>query len=134
MTIDRRMFNHVSEVNRQRSAKWHNEGEPWSLADWSNALGGEGGELLEAVVNVLQHLGLNANIIKKIRRIQTGTHGRYSEQDVASLIKKAKLEIADVYLYLDLLLEQLDPTAHMEDVVALKFNMTSQEYGFEERL
>jgi len=99
---------------------WHEEGEPWSLADWSNAMCGEAGEL--------------ANVIKKIRRIETSTHGRYTEQDRAALVEKAKLEVADVYLYLDLLLEQLDDHASMPNVVAAKFNITSDEYGFPHKL
>jgi len=113
-------FIHISAINRARSAMWHEEGEPWSLADWSNAMCGEAGEL--------------ANVIKKIRRIETSTHGRYTEQDRAALVEKAKLEVADVYLYLDLLLEQLDDHASMPNVVAAKFNITSDEYGFPHKL
>ena len=113
-------FEYVSTINRARSAMWHADGEPWSLADWSNAMCGEAGEL--------------ANVIKKIRRLETGTHGRYAEQDRVALIEKAMLEVADVYMYLDLLLEQLNPKAKMHGVIAAKFNMTSEEYGFPHRL
>lgn len=113
-------FDEVSEINRDRSAQWHEGGEPWTLADWSNAMCGEAGEL--------------ANVIKKIRRIETATHGRYNEQDRAALVAKAKLEVADVYMYLDLLLEQLDSDAGMYEVVATKFNITSDEYGFPHHL
>lgn len=110
----------ISMINRQRSAEWHSEGEAWVLSDWSNAAAGEMGEL--------------ANFVKKIRRLDTGTSGRYNEQDRDALVAKAMLEVADVYLYLDLLLEQLSPNATMKQVIATKFNITSEEYDFPHRI
>ena len=115
-----RTLEEATIVNRERSAIWHQGGVPWSLADWSNAMCGEAGEL--------------ANMVKKIRRIETNTHGRYTEKERRALVEKAKLEVADVFMYLDLLLEQLDSDATMYDVVAKKFNITSLEYGFHHRL
>ena len=47
-----------SAVNRKRSAHWHADGEPWSGADWSNAMCGEAVEA--------------ANVVKKLRRHETG--------------------------------------------------------------
>jgi NTP pyrophosphatase (non-canonical NTP hydrolase) len=111
----------ASYINRQRAAKWHEGAEPWSLADWSNAIAGEVGEL--------------ANIVKKMRRIQTETlKQRADEQDMGVLRAKALKEVADIAIYLDLMLEQLDPDAIMDDVIADKFNETSREFGFTERL
>ena len=41
---DELTFNEVSAISAARSTAWHGEAEPWSLADWGNALGGECGE------------------------------------------------------------------------------------------
>lgn len=112
-------YQEFSQINRERAAQWHETGEPWSLADWSNAMCGEAGEL--------------ANVIKKIRRIQTGTQQRYVETDMKTLVDKACNEIADVAIYLDLLLEQLDPDRPMLTVISTKFNHTSQAFNFRQR-
>jgi NTP pyrophosphatase (non-canonical NTP hydrolase) len=109
----------VSQMNRARAKEWH-RGIKWSLADWSNALCGEVGEL--------------ANVVKKLRRLETGTGVRMEEMHREDLITKAKKEVADVFLYLDLLLEQLDSDAEMLEVVADKFNETSETFGFAHRL
>lgn len=127
-------FDYASEVNRSRAAEWHRDGEVWTLADWSNATLGEVGELAEVFATLVAHAGQAGNTVKKIRRLDTGTGGRYSEQDRAALVEKAKREVADVYLYLDLFLEQLDPEATMYGVVRNKFNATSEEFGFTHRL
>jgi NTP pyrophosphatase (non-canonical NTP hydrolase) len=110
------MLSAFSRVNRERAAEWHKDGEEWSLADWSNALCGEAGEL--------------ANVIKKIRRLQTGTAARYDEQDARVLALHAAAEIADVIIYADLLLEQLDCTLDIRQIVADKFNETTRKFGF----
>ena len=52
------LFERVSAVNRQRSAKWHRDGAPWSLADWSNATLGEVGELAYVHAQLVAHAGL----------------------------------------------------------------------------
>lgn len=55
-------FERVAEINRQRCKRWHDpETEPWTGADWSNAMCGEAGEA--------------ANVVKKLRRNETGTAG-----------------------------------------------------------
>jgi len=113
-------FREFSSINRERAAMWHQGGEPWSLADWSNALAGEVGEL--------------ANFVKKIRRLETGTGGRISEQDRTVLTVSALKEVADVYLYLDLVAEQLDPQLTMDQIISVKFNITSSTFGFPHRL
>lgn len=55
-------FRQVIETNRVRCRRWHGpDTEPWSGADWSNAMCGEAGEA--------------ANVVKKLRRNETGTAG-----------------------------------------------------------
>jgi NTP pyrophosphatase (non-canonical NTP hydrolase) len=111
-------FDALRIVNVTRCERWHGPGsDPWSLADWSNALCGEAGEL--------------ANVIKKIRRQETGAvnQGDPSMQELKGM---AGLELADVVIYADLLAKQLG--VDLADVVKRKFNKVSEKYGFPERL
>lgn len=111
-------FTEMSETNRTRCARWHHaETEKWTLADWSNALCGEAGEL--------------ANVIKKLRRAETGTQGP-KDPPVEVLREKAKAEIADVQLYLDLVANALG--FNLPECIVPKFNLVSEEQGFPERL
>jgi NTP pyrophosphatase (non-canonical NTP hydrolase) len=106
-------------ANVARAEKWHDGAEPWSLADWSNALAGEVGEA--------------CNVVKKIRRLETGTpKSRPDERDRHRLVSMLAGELADTMIYLDLL-------AHAAGVdlgcaVRDKFNHTSEAFGFEDRL
>lgn len=109
----------LSLPNRARARKWHEGMEPWSGADWSNAMLGEAGEA--------------ANVVKKLRRLETGARGnRVNEQDVNNLREKLAVELADVVIYMDLL------CAHYSlDLVAAiksKFDEVSEKQGFPERI
>lgn len=115
-------FDEFSRVNAQRCVRWH-PGFPfedsWTLADWSNALCGEAGEL--------------ANVIKKIRRIDTAHFSkRADEQDRADLVRKAGDEIGDVMAYLDLLATKLGLRVGV--VTAVKFDAISEREGYPERV
>lgn len=116
----------LRDTNVARCARWH-EGFPehtgppyseWLISDWSNAMGGECGEA--------------QNVVKKIRRLDTGTRGRAAEADRAALVEKLADEIADTILYADLLAakEGIDLSA----AIVRKFNATSEEYELPERL
>ncbi len=114
-------FAEVSRTNAERCTEWHQDMHPWTGADWSNAMAGEAGEA--------------CNVVKKLRRLETkmrddGT--RPEEQDPMRLRDKLADEIADTFLYLDLL-----ATHYGIDVPAAiisKFNRVSEERGFEHRL
>ena len=111
-------FADLRVVNVTRCERWHGpESEPWSLADWSNALCGEAGEL--------------ANVIKKIRRQETGAVNQ-GDPEMGALKAMAGLELADVVIYADLLAKQLG--VDLASVVKAKFNKVSEKYGFPERL
>lgn len=115
-------FNQFAQYNMVRCKLWHKDGEPWSLADWGNALGGEVGEL--------------QNIIKKIRRIQTGTKARESEMDIVLLKDEAVKEVADVLIYTFLLFDELTAlddqhAVSLAEVVRDKFNATSEKFGLD---
>lgn len=99
-----------------RAARWHEGAEPWSGADWSNAMCGEAGEA--------------ANVVKKLRRQETGI--RQPGPPPAELLAMLAKELADVVIYADLVAEHygLDLAA----AVVQKFNEVSDRYGFPERL
>lgn len=112
-------FKDVSEVNKDRALEWHKGGlEEWGVADWSNAMAGEAGEV--------------CNAVKKLRRIETGTQQangpRTREEAVAEIAK----EIGDTYLYLDLLAQRLG--INIEDAIRDTFNRVSEREGFSHRL
>lgn len=111
-------FKKLREVNSARCKKWHPpESTPWTSADWLTALAGE--------------LGEAANIIKKIRRHETGASnvGDPPEYLLRSLLAE---ELADTFLYTDLLANYFN--IDLEQAVINKFNKTSEKHGFTERL
>ena len=108
-------FDDISIVNYARMRDWHGAVE-WTLGDWGNALAGECGEL--------------CNVIKKIRRDQTGlTHEQRTPEHRYQQLKE---EIADVYIYLDLIATMCN--VHLPSAVQEKFNKDSEKRGFPQRL
>jgi NTP pyrophosphatase (non-canonical NTP hydrolase) len=111
-------FRELRRVNVMRCSRWHGpDSDKWSLADWSNAMCGEAGE--------------TANVIKKIRRQETGA-ANVGDPSIAELRRKAMEEIADVVIYCDLLAQELG--GDLADAIREKFNKVSAKYGFPERL
>jgi hypothetical protein len=113
----------ISEINRRRCVRWHDGGGEWVASDWSNALAGETGEL--------------CNIIKKIRRHEThvdriATGQSYNTPPLDDLLALLKPEIADVFLYLDLVAAHFGLS--LEECIFPKFNEVSAIQGFPERL
>lgn len=111
-------FEEFSSKNRERMRQWH-EGDtlPWTGADWSNAMCGEAGE--------------TANVVKKLRRIETNIAGSQDpERDV--LISQLADELHDVVAYADLLADHygIDFAAAQVD----KFNRVSRREGFSQLL
>jgi NTP pyrophosphatase (non-canonical NTP hydrolase) len=117
-------FHEVTEANRRRCNRWHHgfpeNPDGWTGADWSNAMQGEAGEA--------------GNVVKKLRRLDLGLWGNRKPGDDDRLALLAKLgdEIADTYLYLDLLATYYG--IEIEGVIIAKFNSISRAAGFPERL
>lgn len=105
-------------IGARRDKRWHGEIDPWTLADWSNALCGEAGEY--------------ANVIKKIRRIDLGTETDGRKEDREDLVYKAGLELADVVQYALLNAEVLG--IDLSAAISVKFDIVSVREGFPERL
>lgn len=106
----------LRDTNAVRSARWLS-GDPWSGADKSNEMMGEAGEA--------------ANVVKKIRRIETNTPGA-DPAALPALLDHLASELADVVITADLL-----ATFYGIDLAAAtvaKFNATSIKMGFPERL
>ncbi len=111
-------FAALRAVNVTRCARWHGpESTPWTAADWSNATCGEAGEM--------------ANVIKKIRRHETGAVNE-GDPPLAKLKEMAAEEIADVVIYADLMANYLG--VDLAAAIRAKFNKTSERYKFPERL
>jgi NTP pyrophosphatase (non-canonical NTP hydrolase) len=111
----------IQQISAQRCTRWHHaDTEPWSLADWGNAMGGECGEA--------------QNVIKKIRRIQTGTVGGHNAADTDLVALRAKLgeELADTVLYAVLVAD--NEGIDLATAVVAKFNLVSEACGFPERI
>jgi len=118
-------FGRLSYINRERCSRWHpgfpSEEDPavaWSGGDWANAMQGEAGEA--------------GNVVKKLRRLETAKRGRPTEEDAAELVAKLGAELADTIIYADLLATYYG--VDLPAAIIAKFNATSVEYGFPERL
>lgn len=111
-------FSEVAVINRSRSTRWHAKGtEPWTGADWSNAMCGEAGEA--------------ANVVKKLRRAETGMAGARDPHPTV-LVEDLADELADTFLYLDLVADHYG--IDLAKAIVSKFNRVSDREGFAERL
>lgn len=113
-------FSKFRATNSARCSRWHpgfpDSGE-WTGADWSNAMCGEAGEV--------------ANVVKKLRRIETGHLGAVDPAR-EELIDQLADECGDVLAYLDLLAAYYG--IDLAKAAARKFNRVSGHEGFPERL
>jgi len=111
-------FSALSRVNAKRSNSWHGDAEPWSLADWAIALGGEAGEVLNAV--------------KKLKRLRTGIKSSKGPQNIQQALDDIAEEITDVVFYADLFMTALGRKMPVE--LQKKFNAISKREGFKEMI
>lgn len=106
------------KLNVERSNQWHGDTRPWTTSDWATAFAGEAGEVCDAV--------------KKLNRYRDGIGmERAKGKDEAKYLQDLADEIADAYIYIDLL-------AHHEGIdlgkaIQKKFNEVSEKYGFPQR-
>lgn len=117
-------FNTLRQGNRLRLPEFKNErgalahekpdGSDWKLSAWSNAVGGELGEMAEALIA----FGHVANRIKKIER------GDMLLEQVRSALAD---EIADIVIYLDLLAYRAE--IDLGQATMAKWNRKSREIG-----
>lgn len=90
---DHLTFADLRAANLTRHKRYYAEGqEPWGLCDWMVAIGGEVGEA--------------DNLVKKLNRARAGMAG--NKVGEADLIAALGDELADVVIYLDIVLSTLD--------------------------
>lgn len=111
-------FRQFSAANRNRCEShlgFAHKLNSWSTSDWITATVGE--------------LGEAANVAKKLNRIRDGIPG--NSESYAELNAAIRDEIADTFIYLDLLAQSLGFL--LEDAVREKFDRTSEKIGSEIR-
>ncbi len=109
-------FKEFSALNRQRSESprgFNHKINDWTISDWFTALTGE--------------LGEAANIAKKLNRFRGGIRG--NTETIEHLKKSLADEIADTFIYLDLLAQS--ESIDLELAVIDKFNKTSRKIGYD---
>lgn len=111
-------FTELRKQNVSRRDRWHDGATDWSGADWATAMAGEAGEA--------------CNVIKKIRRHETGAGTGYNTPTMERLIPMLAEELADTVTYCDLLAEKYG--IDLGKAVCEKFNRVSEIQGFPERL
>lgn len=133
-------FADLKAANLSRCGRWHPgfpDDDTWTGADWSNAVGGEAGELLEAAqlivdaAKVAASVGKVQNTMKKIRRYETGTNTA-TDKPLDVLWAEFDAEMADVACYLDLLATKYH--RDLAGAIVAKFDAVSIRQGFPERL
>lgn len=108
----------LQAINGLRCRRWHNpDTDAWTGADWSNAMCGEAGE--------------TANVVKKLRRHETGT-ATGIDPPQTKLLEDLSAEIADTILYALLLADHYG--VDVATALIFKFNAVSRRQGFPERL
>ena len=112
------------EMNRKRSASWHN-GIEWSLSDWAVAMAGECGEA--------------CNVVKKLNRVRDGLpEGRvkrsfmtdeYQAETRKYLTDCLAEEIADTMMYCFLLADAAG--IDVQTALLEKYYEVSRSIGYE---
>ena len=112
-------MNSFSQVNRTRCESpdgFNHELSSWSLSDWTTAVAGE--------------LGEAANVVKKLTRYRDGINGNTETEQ--ALKKQLGREIADTFIYLDLLAQRAG--FRLSDLVMATFDATSAEIDYPVRI
>lgn len=110
-----RTLKEICFINRERSRDWM-RGQEWSTSDWGVAMAGEAGEVCDA--------------IKKLNRLRDDLQGGSKNRE--ERVKEIGKELADTFLYLDLLAENLG--LDLEECIVDKFNEVSEKFQFDQRL
>lgn len=106
-----------SQRNRRRcesASGFNHRLDSWSMSDW--------------MVAVLGELGEAANIVKKLNRVRDGIPGNTLSAE--QLRHKLALEIADAYIYLDLLCQSVG--IDLQESVESAFTGKSKQIGYAE--
>lgn len=111
--IDMRKFSESNRLRCESKDGFNHHLSDWSLSDWMTATMGE--------------LGEAANIVKKLNRVRDGM-GSFNDESVAELKIGLRNEIADTFIYLDLMAQAAGFS--LEEAVDDKFVQTSKKIGY----
>ena len=111
--MDMKKFSQKNKTRCESPVGFNHKLSDWSLSDWMTAVLGE--------------LGEAANIAKKLNRVRDGIPGNAETPE--ELQQKLADEIADTFIYLDLLAQSQGFS--LADAVQQKFQRTSEKIGFE---
>ncbi len=109
--LDMQYFSSINKERCESPSGFNHKLKSWTLSDWITATTGE--------------LGEAANIAKKLNRVRDGVPG--NKETLLELRIGLAEEIADVFIYLDLLAQSQD--LDLETIVRAKFNKTSDKLG-----
>lgn len=110
--FDLDIFSMINRTRCESPSGFNHKVNDWSLSDWMTATMGE--------------LGEAANIAKKLNRVRDGIPGNTESE--AELRAKLADEIADTFIYLDLMAQSQG--LRMSDIVKSKFERTSVKIGY----
>ena len=102
-------FKELRDKNVERCEQVFHPLDGWTPAEWAVAMGGECGEVL--------------NAIKKLRRLDDGTNTAKDPQTKEDAISDIADELADLIIYADLLAARLD--IDLTKAIRSKFNKVS---------
>lgn len=135
----------MQDISEQRTIRWHTNGglEEWSTLEWSAAMCGEAGEaadagLLLVIAGLTAKAGQATNIAKKIKRLDNNSLSKndpgreYTHADRTQAQEDFMMELADVCIYAMACASRVGGS--LEEAIRIKFNKTSERYGFPERL
>ncbi|TCD15161.1 MazG-like family protein [Oricola cellulosilytica] len=105
-------FSGLNRLRCEHSKGFNHKLESWTLSDWFTATVGE--------------LGEAANVAKKLNRVRDGVVG--NRETEAELRAKLAAEIADTFIYLDLLAQRMG--LELAEIVPPTFDRKSREIGF----
>jgi NTP pyrophosphatase (non-canonical NTP hydrolase) len=109
--MDLRRFSAVNRKRCESPTGFNHQLNSWSLSDWTTATLGE--------------LGEAANVVKKLNRIRDGIPG--NDDTEATLRAKLRSELADTFIYLDLLAQAAG--VDLIEAVRTTFNAKSDKLG-----
>jgi len=122
-------FDQLQQANKDRAVHWRGGGKSPGVESNIIELGGEAGELLEAMmlaVEVAAKTGKVLNESKKyLRHVNGMVGGKDNLDDVAD-------ELGDVVICCSLLANKLG--LDLAEITARKFNKTSDKHGFPVKL
>ena len=110
--MDLRKFSNINLERCQSPQGFNLKLNSWSTSDWFTAILGE--------------LGEAANVAKKLNRVRDGIPG--NDETPEELQQKLGKELADTFIYLDLLAQSCD--IDLSDVIFKVFNEKSKKIGY----